>query len=482
MGLLTRILRNTTYLTLGDKFGYLIQFIFFLYFARKFGVVPTGEYSFGFTFAYAVAVFADLGISVYLVREVSRNYSKGRRLFFDCLLLRAILLILVSLLASTTIILFFDDISSQKLKVIGFWGAYWIFYSLADVFLAELNGHEKMGQVALLGICLKLLSTITGVLLIYLGLDYVLVLIVLPISSFIYLCACVLCSTYYLGPIIIKFRSITYYKNLFAKLLPFYFTVILVEILWCQDILILGFMHGDKSVGIYSSAIKIVAFILGISPFFHTAMLPILSRLFIESKEKLIDISEKILRYLIISSLPVSFGLAMTADKIIELLYSDLFHGASIVIKIAGWAIAAGFIQAIFSVLLTAINRQKEKVVFVGITFAISTLLNIVFIYYFNYVGAAIMKLVTAIIGLIFFIYLVSKYLALLSILKYILKPAFASSIMVIFVYCFSNWGLVYLIPVSAFLYLGSLLLLGTFTAQEIGFIKDLVPKRIYGR
>ena len=199
MGLGNRILKNTTYLTLGDKIGYLIQFIFFLYFARKFGVIPTGEYSFGFSFTYAFVVFADLGISIYLVREVARDYSTGRQLFFDCLVLRTILLILVFFLALAFLVIFFGDISTQKLKVIVFWGGYWVFYSFADVFVAELNGHENISQVAILGILLKIISSAAGAFLIYLGMDYVVVLIVLPVSSFIYLCACIFVSIYYLG-------------------------------------------------------------------------------------------------------------------------------------------------------------------------------------------------------------------------------------------------------------------------------------------
>jgi O-antigen/teichoic acid export membrane protein len=159
MGLGSRILKNTFYLTVGDKLGYVIQFVFFLYFARKFGVIPAGEYSFGFTYAYAFFVIADVGISVYLVREVARNEDGGRQLFSDCLVLRAIATILSFALAAGVIVLFLSDLSPQKLRVIGFWGGYWIFYSVADVFLSELRGHERMAMVAALGLFLKIITT-----------------------------------------------------------------------------------------------------------------------------------------------------------------------------------------------------------------------------------------------------------------------------------------------------------------------------------
>ncbi len=480
MSLGHRMLKNTTFLTVGDKVGYFMQFIFFLYFARKFGVVPTGEYSFAFTFTYIFSVCADLGISIYLVREIARDSSSNRQLFFNCLVLRAAAIVIVSISVVGILLLFFQDISLQKIRIIGYWGVYWVFFSIADVFLAELNGHQKMGRVALLGIWLKLLSTAAGLILIYIGLNYDTVLIVFPVSSLIYLCTCVFVSIYSVGHIQFEFQSLPYYKNLLGELMPFFSAFVLVEVLFWQDILFLGIIKGDQSVGIYSSGLKIASFILGVSTFIYIAILPVLSGLFVESKERLIETSEKILRYLVLSSLPMSFGLTLTADKIITLFYSDIFQEASIVLKIASWTIIAGFTQAIFSAILTAINRQKEKVIYIAINFLISTLLNIVFIYYFSYTGAAIGKVLSAFIGLFFFAYLVSRYLVLLSFIKPLIKPFIACLIMAVFIQYFNGWGLVYLIPLSGGVYLISLLLLGGFTESEIRLVKNFMPGRIF--
>jgi O-antigen/teichoic acid export membrane protein len=482
MSIGARILKNTTFLTLGDKIGYLMQFVFFLYFAKEFGVVPVGEYSFAFFFTYAFATLADSGVSTYLLREVGRNTSSDRQLFVDCLVLRIVSLFLTSVLFITVMSLFFRNISTQKTIVIFCWGIYWILNQIADVFLAELNGHEKMGRVALLGALSKFLSTISGMLLIFMGYDYDFVLIVFPITGFIYLVGSVIVSKYSLGPLHIKFKKLSFYKNFYVELLPFFFTVILIEIINCQDILILGFIKDDHSIGIYSSAIKLVTFVVSIAAFIQIAILPVLSKLYVESREKLIDISEKILRYLILSCLPISFGLALTADKIIILLYPDSFQQAGIVLKITCWSIVGAFVQSIFSALLTAINRQKEKVVFIGIAFVISTLLNILLIYHFDYIGASIVKLITIFICLIFFAFLVSKFLTTLSIMKFVLKPVVACLIMSIFIrYCY-QWNLFYLIPVSGLIYFISLLFLKTFSSKELLLVKGLIPERIYIR
>lgn len=482
MGLKGRVLKNTTYLTVGDKIGYIMQFVFFLYFAKKYGVVPVGEYSFAFFFTYAFALISDLGATVYLLREVARNETPDRQLFVDCLVLRTIALIMLFIIAAGVIALFFRDISEQKLRVIIYMGVYWVFFYLADVFLAELNGYEKMGRVALLGIWLKFITTAAGIFLIYAGFDYDAVLVSFPASGLFYLCTCVVVSVYTLGPFHLRLNSLAYYKNLLGELVPFFFSVILLEILFCQDILILGFVQDDRSVGLYSSAIKLITFILGVSTFVHVATIPVLSRLFVESRERLIDVSSKILRYLIIASLPMSFGMLFTADRIIDLFYSDTFQESSIVLKITCWAIAAGFIQIIYSVLLTAINRQKEKVNVIWINFIVTTLLNILIIYYYNYIGAAFVKVVSTVLGLVLFAYLVSKYLTDFPLWRYSVKPLIACCVMTAFGFYFNDWNLLVLISVSGLVYVISLLLMGDFTEEEISYIKKFTPGTLFSR
>jgi O-antigen/teichoic acid export membrane protein len=223
MGIAGAIFKNTLWLTVGDKIGYALQFVFFLYFASKFGVVPAGEYSFAFFLTYAFACFADQGASLYLLREVGKGRPSNRCLFFDCFVLRALSLLAVFAIAGVVIATTQSGSSAQKLHLIACWGVYWIFYSLADLVLAELNGHGMSWSVALLGIWLRFLSTVAGIGLIYIGLNYDLVMIVFPVSGLIYLCTCLKVSASAIGPVHIRFARPAHYKSLLVTLTPFFF-------------------------------------------------------------------------------------------------------------------------------------------------------------------------------------------------------------------------------------------------------------------
>jgi hypothetical protein len=51
---------------------------------------------------------------------------------------------------------------------------------------------------------------------------------------------------------------------------------------------------------------------------------------------------------------------------------------------------------------------------------------------------------------------------------------------MFLFLYDFYHLGLTFLIPTAALIYLISLVILGCITQEEIMFIKNLFPRKIY--
>ena len=246
-----------------------------------------------------------------------------------------------------------------------------------------------------------------------------------------------------------------------------------------QDILILRFLSGDVAVGYFSVAIKISGFILGMTVFLYETILPILTKLFIESPDKLIAVSRQLLKYILIISMPLSVGMVMCADKIIVLLFRDQFSGSITVLRIVGWVIALGVIQALFSAILTAIGRQSMKAVCWGITLAASVILNLILTYFFDYVGTSMVRVISEILSTALFVYLVARHLDTLPLFEFSVKPVLACLGMATFIYVAHSWNLALLILVSGILYTISLLLLRTFTKEELISAKEFCMRRI---
>lgn len=481
MGLITKLFKNTGYLTIGNQIGNLLQLLFFLYFARRFGEKIVGQYSFAFSFTYIFLSFANLGLSAYMMREIARDRSGNRQIFAKCLSLRFFFIALSSLLAIVIVLVFFGNFSKETIKIIVLLGLFQIFFSIADIFLAEFKGHDQMGLVSILNIFFRFVIAGTGIILIFFGFDFLKVLICFPFGSFIYLVLCIYLSFYYFNNIQLQFKGLNL-TGLFIEILPFMFTVIFVEALYHQDILILRFLQDNQAVGIYATAQKIILAFLGTLIFVHTALLPTFSRLYIESHTKLIDISKQSLRYLLLLGLPLATGIYAISDKLIIFLFSNSFSQSIDVLRILCWTIALGLIAATYSILLTAINRQTEKVIVVGICLAFNITFNFILIPKLSYNGAATAKLMTEALHLILMAYMVSKYLASISVYKILIKPALSCLLMYIFIQFFHQWHLIYLIIISPFVYFISLVMMRAYNKEEIEGIKRFCLKIFLNR
>jgi O-antigen/teichoic acid export membrane protein len=476
MGIGLKLIKNTGYLTVGNQIGNLLQFLFFLYFARAFGDEAVGQYSFAFSYAYVFSILADLGLSAYLIREIARDHTGDRKLFTQGLTIRTAALVLSFSLAAFIALIFFKDFTAETLKVLVLMGLFHIFLSLADIFLAEFKAHDRMGLVGMLNMLVRLIIASIGAILIVLHYDFVTVLICFPVGSFLYLLVCASLSLYFYKKIKIRISTVEL-KKLIVPILPFAITIIFVEVLHHFDILMLRFLKDDRSVGIYSAANRIILAILGINAFVHVALLPTFSRLFVESKSRLIDVASKSLRVFILLSLPVSVGLFALSENAIILLFSNKFESSAGVLNILAWSIALGFIAAPYSVLLTAVNRQTQKVIIVGICLLLNLILNFILIPRWDYFGAAASKLASELLFFLLAVFLISKYLSSLSIHKFLLKPILSCMVMFAFLYFLQQCDLFILIPAAAVIYFASLVILRGFSKEEISQFKKIYLK-----
>jgi O-antigen/teichoic acid export membrane protein len=285
-------------------------------------------------------------------------------------------------------------------------------------------------------------------------------------------------SFYYFRHITLEFKALDL-KGLFTNIFPFTLTLILAHILYQQDVLILRFLKDDQAVGFYSASNSVVLALMGLLFFVHTALLPTFSRLYVDSRSKLIEISRQSIRYLILIGLPVSTGLYAISDKLIILFFSSTFINSIGALKILSWAIAFGFTATTYSVLLTAIDRQTQKVVVLGICVVFNIALNLLLIPKLSYNGAAAAKLVTEAIHFILMAYIASKYLTWISLNTMFIKPAFSCLLMYVFIQFLDQWNIVFLILAAALFYFLSLGAMRGYDKKEIDFVKSYFLKSI---
>jgi O-antigen/teichoic acid export membrane protein len=103
--MLRAVLKNSSYLLSAQLIAKVLSFFYAFYLARQLGVVEFGNYSIALSYFSVLSSVVDLGVSRYLIREVSKKEFLFPVLFVNSLLLR--LIFAVALVSSFGLIFFF---------------------------------------------------------------------------------------------------------------------------------------------------------------------------------------------------------------------------------------------------------------------------------------------------------------------------------------------------------------------------------------
>ena len=102
----------------------------------------------------------------------------------------------------------------------------------------------------------------------------------------------------------------------------------------------------------------------------------------------------------------------------------------------------------------------------------LNLILNLILISKLNYTGAAVAKLASEALHFVLMAYLVSKYFALISFHRELMKAAVSCIAMYMFIRFLGDWSLLVVIPSAAVVYALSLGILGGYTREEFEFGK----------
>lgn len=166
------------------------------------------------------------------------------------------------------------------------------------------------------------------------------------------------------------------------------------------DKVMLGFISGNKSVGLYTTANKMVKVILALVTSLGTVLLPRMSY-YIEkkSKQEINKLISKSLDFILMISIPASIGIIMLAKPIILVLAGWDYVDAIITIKIISPIIVAiGLSNLIGIQILVSHGKEKLTLISIIIGAVINFTLNLILIPMFHQNGAAIGTLIAEIV------------------------------------------------------------------------------------
>jgi O-antigen/teichoic acid export membrane protein len=380
------VFRNTFFLAIADAAGRVVSLVFFTLAARHLGVARFGLLSFSLAFVSMFSVLSDLGIGTLAIREIARDRSAARDLVTRGISIR--------LLASTAVALGVVAVAAllaypaATVCVVAICSTTVVSGGVILFYASVLQGFEhnsytalaRVAQTAVMIAGALLLArqtpTVTGYALVLAGAS---ALAATAVSVVVWVMFVPLSLDF-------GFRR---WLPMLRRALPFGVATILVAFYYWSGSTILSKIAGEKAVGEFGAAFRLVAGVGFLGTSFSGAVYPVISRVFASEPSRWPATAGRALRLILNLAVPQAvLGLAL-AGPVIGMLYGPGYEGSVRVMMTLVWWGACASLNSMLSNMLFAADRQRLVTMQAGISAVVSLVLNLALIPAFGALGAA---------------------------------------------------------------------------------------------
>lgn len=474
------VAKNAGVTLFGNLIFRLISVVVVIYMARYLGVEDFGKYNLVFAYLTFFSMITDMGIADILVREMARYPEKTSKMMSNVSLIKLILIVTaIALSIGVASLLHYPPDTTMYIYVASFM---LLFQAYNDMYRALFQCKLKMEYEIISKLFSRFLSAILIIYIIYMKGTLFQIILITVLSELVKLIMNHSWSKKIFEP---KFEmDRTFWKYMCKESLPIAFSGIFTLMYHRIDVLMLSIMVNESAVGLYSAAYKLSEPLEMFPQAIIFSLYPLISTSFHKSSGDFTKIFSRGIRYLVILTLPVCFGVTILADQIIYLVYDESYSGSIAALRILIWSLFFVSLNYFLSSTLTAINKQKLNTYSVISCVFVNILLNWLMIPSMSYNGASLATVITEIVFLLISTYFIAQNVAIPYISDVIIKVLISCIIMAISIYVLSNsigLNLLSDIVAGAAIYIVTLFILGTFTENEKQalsvFIKDSYNK-----
>jgi O-antigen/teichoic acid export membrane protein len=403
---------NTAFLLSADIVHKVLMTIFMILAARYLGVKVFGMFSFALTVVLILSSISSLGMKDILVREVARNKGLTSHYLLNALVMRLAFSGMFTLISWGLIWIMDTSIEIHIAAYI--LSVYIVLEAISDTCGSIFRAHERMDYVGYLSITRGILVCILGILfLIYgYGLKGAALAYVGGAAASASFAALVALRRYLEGG---HLRiDLTLCFTLIKQALPLSLAAMLAIIYFRIDIIMLGIMKNDTVVGWYSASYRLFETLSFIPIALTTSLLPLMSRLKNVGLEKIEDIAQKALKYLIVISIPIVIGTVMLAQPIIHIIYGDAYSNSVPALQILVIAIPFVYLNNVLNATLISTDRQQIVGINAALCVVVNIFLNLALIPSQSYKGAAMTTVITELALIVSNVYFCSRQIKIL--------------------------------------------------------------------
>lgn len=395
---------------------------------RYLGPVGYGHYNTIITFVGFFVILGDLGVYSILVREMSQHPEQREKIYGNVFSYR-VLSGFVTMMLAFLIALFLPYPEVVKFGI-GIFAIASFISLVVGIVMAVFQINYRMDLPTVTEVLTRALYLLLAFLAIKQRYSLYGIFWLLVLTMFLNLLLNLFLSRRY-----IKLKlafDISFIREFLKESLPMGIVAILGTIHFKIDTILLSFLKTSFDVGIYGASYRIFENLIIIPYIFIGLMFPKFSELYIHDKELLKNTFQKTIDVLILLFIPVTVLFFITAPYLIQVVAGGKFSQSVIPLRILLISLPFTFLIAPFSYLLIASKKQKKLIYVWSIASVLNIVLNLIFIPYFSYKGAASVTVLTEAISLIILMYLALTQVNIRPIFGYLKRVALPAILLIL--------------------------------------------------
>lgn len=463
------VVKNSVFSLLGSWAVKILSFCFSVFVVRRLGGESYGQYSTVLAYVGIFAIFSDLGLAPYGLREIAKDREKTSSIFSNIVALRLLLSFLAVAMTTGSAVL---SGRSPNL-VLG------IFMASCSLFLYAVQGPLDMLLMAKERLDYSATFSVMNQL-VFVGLGTVVLLKGYGVIGLIVTSLCGVLAMASLSFVVVHRRlgglrwqvDSSMWPRLVRAALPFGIIGFTLGLSYKIDTVLLQYFQGDAVTGWYNAAYNLIFTLTTISHAVNLSLYPSMVRQHATNPDKMLQIYNHALKYMFVLSLPIAAGTTVLGDKIVLFLYAEEFSPAVLPLRILIWVLPLMFLSELLGNIVVVHNQENKVARSIGVGTVVNLILNLTFIPRFGLKAASVITVLTEAILVAQYLWMLRQELASIDRISAFFKPAIAATFMGAVVWALRGWDLWIVVAVAAMIYLAGIGLLGVVDAKEVHFLR----------
>lgn len=476
MNSVRRVAKNISYLFICQTASRVLGLALNLVLARRLADAGYGRYSLILVIVAIAGMAADFGTASILVREVSKLRGQSSSLLAATLLLR--LATTAAGAAGVIVVVLTAGIERDFALPLAIATLAIIPTSLSTAFEAALQGFERMDLSAFADVVFSIVLTAVGAAVVLDGGGVTAMTAVYLGASFVRLAYSAVAYRRLVGSLDDAGGTWSFGYGRLRRLAGESFPVLYWQLVsfayYKVDVLLLGAFRNEAEVGWYAAAYKLFEVPVMFGWLAVQSLLPLMSRMFHESKTNLAFLFGKTMKYIWVAGLGFAAGIAILSPAVIRILLPAEYEPAVDVLRVLGISLPFMVGCVLFGSLFISMEIQRRMAKWSLLSLAVNVGLNLALIPHFGVMGAAVTTLISEVVSFVVFYGFAAHYLGHVSFREVFLAPALAAMPAFVAMFLLVDISTPLAAVAGMVIYISALMVLRVVSQDDLGFFRRL--------